>query len=59
MKNILVFQQIKAKDGKEYETRFAIVVNAAGPWAGDVAEMAGIGVGGHGDVAVPLPVEPR
>lgn len=32
-------------------------INAAGPWAGEVAKMAGIGVGGEYPVA--LPVEPR
>jgi glycine/D-amino acid oxidase-like deaminating enzyme len=35
----------------------SIFVNAAGPWAGEVAKMAGIGVSGEYPVA--LPVEPR
>ncbi len=34
------------------------IVNAAGPWAGKVAAMAGVGRG-KGLMAVPLPVEPR
>ncbi|CAI9718188.1 FAD-dependent oxidoreductase domain-containing protein 1 [Octopus vulgaris] len=56
-KNKLDCVQIKSDDGI-YHTKFAIVVNCAGPWAGEVAEMAGIG---HGKdiLSVPLPVEPR
>lgn len=37
---------------------FATCVNAAGPWAGEVAKMAGIGIGPD-DLSIPLPVEPR
>lgn len=50
--------QTRLKDGREFETKFAMVVNCAGPWAADIAELAGIGTG-EGDLAVPLPVEPR
>ncbi|XP_067662237.1 FAD-dependent oxidoreductase domain-containing protein 1-like isoform X1 [Haliotis asinina] len=49
---------IKGKDGKMYQTRFAVVINCAGAWAGDVARKAMIGLG-PGDLATPLPVEPR
>ncbi|VDL72776.1 unnamed protein product [Nippostrongylus brasiliensis] len=34
------------------------IVNAAGPWAGKIAEMAGIGKG-EGMLAVPVPVRPQ
>ncbi|CAG2257380.1 FOXRED1 [Mytilus edulis] len=37
---------------------FSLVINCAGPWAGEIAEMAGIGTG-QGGLSVPLPVEPR
>jgi len=50
---------LAAKDGREYETKAAIIVNAAGPWAADLAEMAGIGVAETSDLYLPLPVEPR
>ena len=52
-------QILAAKDGREYETKAAIIVNAAGPWAADLAEMAGIGVAETSDLYLPLPVEPR
>jgi FAD-dependent oxidoreductase domain-containing protein 1 len=35
-----------------------LVVNAAGPWAGEIARKAGIG-SGAGLLAVPIPIEPR
>jgi len=35
-----------------------MVVNAAGPWAGKLAQLAGIGNPDIGD-GIPLPVEPR
>ncbi|CAB3405883.1 unnamed protein product [Caenorhabditis bovis] len=35
-----------------------LIVNAAGPWAGEIARMAGIGKG-TGILAVPVPVKPR
>ncbi|KAK6049561.1 FAD dependent oxidoreductase [Cooperia oncophora] len=38
--------------------RCYMVVNAAGPWAGKIAELAGIGKG-EGLLAVPVPVRPR
>uniref|UniRef100_A0A0B7B017 FAD-dependent oxidoreductase domain-containing protein 1 n=1 Tax=Arion vulgaris TaxID=1028688 RepID=A0A0B7B017_9EUPU len=49
---------IKSKDDQECETKFSGVINCAGPWAADIAEMAGIGKG-DGDLAIPLPIEPR
>ncbi|VDP95079.1 unnamed protein product [Echinostoma caproni] len=36
---------------------FSMVVNAAGPWAADLARLAEIGI--NEDLTVPLPVEPR
>ncbi|BFZ20112.1 hypothetical protein BsWGS_23150 [Bradybaena similaris] len=48
----------RTKDGREYETKFCMAINCAGPWAADVAELARVGTG-EGDLAVPLPVEPR
>ena len=38
--------------------KFALVINCAGAWAGEVAKMAGIGTG-EGVMSIPLPVEPR
>uniref|UniRef100_A0A7E4V1K9 FAD-dependent oxidoreductase domain-containing protein 1 n=1 Tax=Panagrellus redivivus TaxID=6233 RepID=A0A7E4V1K9_PANRE len=38
--------------------RTNMIVNAAGPWAGEIARMAGIGQG-EGLLAVPIPIEPR
>ncbi|PAV82677.1 hypothetical protein WR25_23484 isoform A [Diploscapter pachys] len=38
--------------------RSHLIVNAAGPWAGQVAEKCGIGKG-DGILAVPVPIEPR
>jgi len=34
-------------------------VNCAGPWAGEIARMAGIGGEDDGGYNIPLPVEPR
>lgn len=31
-------------DGKLYDIRADLVVNAAGPWSGDIAQMAGVGL---------------
>lgn len=54
--NILFdFFQIDHKNGKRYGCRSSIIVNCAGPWAGQIAKMAGIG---EGD-SFSLPVEPR
>lgn len=39
--------------------RSTYFVNAAGPWAGDVARLSGIGVDKTGVLAVPLPVVKR
>lgn len=49
--------QIKS-EGEIYQSQFAIVINCAGPWAGNVAELAGIGTG-KGILSLSLPVEPR
>lgn len=38
--------------------KFAYCVNCAGPWAGNVARLAGIGEG-RGILSTALPVEPR
>lgn len=38
--------------------RFHTCINAAGPWAGEIARLAGIGVG-DGLLRVPLPIERR
>ncbi|VDK27265.1 unnamed protein product, partial [Anisakis simplex] len=45
-------------DASARPIRAHFVVNAAGPWAGKIAEMAGIGKG-KGLLAVPLPIEAR
>lgn len=38
----------------------AVVINAAGPWSGQIAELAGIGKGLPGTLqGTKLPVEPR
>ena len=41
--------------------KFSTVVNAAGPWASEVARLAGVGLGeiGSSTMSVSLPVEPR
>ncbi|BFZ20110.1 hypothetical protein BsWGS_23149 [Bradybaena similaris] len=49
---------IRTAGGRESEVRFSLVVNCAGPWAAEVAEMAKIGTG-EGVLSTPLPVEPR
>ncbi|XP_014286238.1 FAD-dependent oxidoreductase domain-containing protein 1 isoform X2 [Halyomorpha halys] len=49
---------IKLKDGTEHTIKFAVLVIAAGGCSGEVAKKVGIGTG-TGDLAVPLPVEPR
>uniref|UniRef100_A0A0B6ZAQ8 FAD-dependent oxidoreductase domain-containing protein 1 n=1 Tax=Arion vulgaris TaxID=1028688 RepID=A0A0B6ZAQ8_9EUPU len=49
---------IRTTGGRECEVKFSLVINCAGPWAAEVAEMANIGTG-KGALAVPLPVEPR
>jgi len=52
--------EIKHSDGKVYPMRFAAVVNAAGPWSGEIARMAGVGTeDSEGALRFPLPVEPR
>ncbi|VDK59942.1 unnamed protein product [Cylicostephanus goldi] len=38
--------------------RAHLIVNAAGPWAGKIAELAGIGKG-KGLLAVPVPIRPK
>lgn len=49
---------IRTKDGREHEIRFSVVINCAGPWAADIAEMAKIGLGDE-ELVYPLPIEPR
>ncbi|CAG5117538.1 unnamed protein product [Candidula unifasciata] len=49
---------IRTAGGGESEVRFSLVINCAGPWAAEVAEMAKIGTG-DGVLSLPLPVEPR
>ncbi|KHN87226.1 FAD-dependent oxidoreductase domain-containing protein 1 [Toxocara canis] len=53
-----VFVRPQMTDASARPIRTHFVVNAAGPWAGKIAEMAGIGKG-KGLLAVKLPVEPR
>ncbi|CAF1159132.1 unnamed protein product [Adineta steineri] len=48
---------LSADDNRIYPMDSSFFINAAGPWAGEVAKMAGIGVAGEYPVA--LPVEPR
>ena len=50
--------QVKAEDGNIYPMRFRQVVNCAGPWAGEVGKLAGIGID-SGSLKIPIPVEPR
>ena len=66
IKNTPLPSQIKhIPTNQEHSCRFSYVINAAGPWAGDITEMAGIGSGYtdngdyHADLVLPLPVEPR
>ncbi|CAL1545413.1 unnamed protein product [Lymnaea stagnalis] len=57
-RDTLDYGVVRVKSGQEFEVAFAFVINCAGPWAADVAEMAKIGLG-EDDMSVPLPVEPR
>lgn len=51
---------VKAEDGQIYPLKIARTINCAGPWAGQVAKMAGIGADdAEGVNRVPLPIEPR
>ena len=50
--------QVKTEDNYIQSMSFATCVNAAGPWARDVARMAGIGTG-EDVLSQDLPVEPR
>ena len=50
--------QIRHATGQVFGCDFSTCVNAAGPWAGEIAKMAGIGEG-EDDLSIPLPVEPR
>ncbi|EFO93823.1 hypothetical protein CRE_12628 [Caenorhabditis remanei] len=45
-------------DASARPIRAHLIVNAAGPWAGQVAKLAGIGKG-TGLLAVPVPIQPR
>ena len=50
--------QVKTDDNYVQSMSFATCVNAGGPWARDIARMAGIGLG-EGLLSQDLPVEPR
>ena len=50
--------QVKAEDGNIHPMQFEKVINCAGPWAGEVGKLAGIGIDG-GELKIPIPVEPR
>lgn len=53
--------QVKMDNSLEYQpVKCAIVINAAGAWSGQVAELAGVGKGPPGTLqGTKLPVEPR
>lgn len=53
--------QVKMDHSLEYQpVECALVINAAGAWSGQVAELAGIGKGPPGTLeGTKLPVEPR
>lgn len=52
-------RQVRLVDGDIQPIQFSSVVNAGGPWAGDISRLLGMGdVGGDGGM-IPLPVEPR
>lgn len=53
--------QVKMNNSLEYQpVECAIVINAAGAWSGQIAELAGIGKGPPGTLqGTKLPVEPR
>uniref|UniRef100_A0A914W269 FAD-dependent oxidoreductase domain-containing protein 1 n=1 Tax=Plectus sambesii TaxID=2011161 RepID=A0A914W269_9BILA len=53
-----VYVRPQMTDASPRPIRAYTIVNAAGPWAGKVAAMAGIGKG-KGLLSIPLPVEPR
>ncbi|KAL3870193.1 hypothetical protein ACJMK2_038274 [Sinanodonta woodiana] len=50
---------LKSPEGKLFKCRMSYVVNCAGPWAGQIAQMAGIGIRKEEGLSIPLPVEPR
>ncbi|THD25072.1 FAD-dependent oxidoreductase domain-containing protein 1 [Fasciola hepatica] len=49
--------QVALPNGSKNNIKFSMVVDAAGPWASDLARLAEIGV--NENLSVPLPVEPR
>ena len=53
--------QVKMDHSQEFQpVECAIVVNAAGAWSGQIAELAGVGNGPPGTMqGTKLPVEPR
>ncbi|KAL6724782.1 hypothetical protein Aduo_019639 [Ancylostoma duodenale] len=53
-----VFVRPQMSDTSARPIRTHLIVNAAGPWAGKIAELAGIGKG-DGLLAVPVPIRPR
>ncbi len=50
--------QVKALDGALHPILSCYVLNAAGPWAGELARLAQIGIGPE-LLSVPLPIVPR
>lgn len=49
---------VRLSDGTEKEINFGVVVIAAGPFSGEVGQMAGMG-NGVGPLLAPLPITPR
>eukprot|EP00914_Ancora_sagittata_P029869 GHVO01059301.1.p1 GENE.GHVO01059301.1~~GHVO01059301.1.p1 ORF type:complete len:473 (-),score=31.08 GHVO01059301.1:161-1468(-) len=58
---VLEMLDVRLPDSSIFPIKMAKVVNCAGPWSGQVAELAGIGCRSQDSSAliVPLPVEPR
>ncbi|XP_060593227.1 FAD-dependent oxidoreductase domain-containing protein 1-like [Ruditapes philippinarum] len=54
----IVGVDVDHKNGKRYGCNASLFVNCSGPWAGEIATMAGVGTGEVGN-ELPLPVEPR
>ena len=57
-KALLSIFQIKGEDGNIYPMKFCMVINCAGPWAGEIGRLAGLGID-EDVLKVPIPVEPR
>lgn len=54
----LTSAEVTMADGEKRTINFAILVVAAGAWAGEFGRMAGIG-DGKGILGMPIPIEPR